>query len=82
MKTKLTILAITITVLAVMGVRLTGNKQDGKMATIKFSNELGTKISPTGIPTPSIKEFKYNTSTDLEMELEKINPQVLDSDFE
>ena len=28
------------------------------------------------------KTFKYDSSTDLKMELEKVNPQVLDADFE
>lgn len=33
-------------------------------------------------PTPSIKSFQFEESTDLEAELEKVNPQVFDSDFE
>lgn len=36
-------------------------------------------------PTPSYnppKEVKYDSSTDLNQELESINPQVLDKDFE
>jgi len=28
------------------------------------------------------KTFKFDRSTDLEMELDSINPQILDSDFE
>lgn len=39
--------------------------------------------SPMPISTPSTpKTFKFDNSTDLKMELEKINPQVLDTDFE
>lgn len=39
--------------------------------------------SPVPIPTPSTpKTFQFDSSTDLKMELQKVNPQVLDSDFE
>lgn len=38
---------------------------------------------PTPVPTPNApKTFKFDSSTDLKQELEKVNPQVLDSDFE
>lgn len=33
-------------------------------------------------PKPTPKTFKFDRNTDLEMELESVNPQVLDSDFE
>ena len=36
--------------------------------------------SPT--PSPKPKTFKFDSSTDLKAELETINPEVLDSDFE
>ncbi len=36
--------------------------------------------TPTPAPTP--KTFKFDKSTDLKKELEGVNPQVLDSDFE
>lgn len=42
----------------------------------------------TSIPAPQAasynppKELKYGSSTDLKKELDSINPQVLDSDFE
>lgn len=39
-------------------------------------------VSPTPMPTPNQpKTFKFDRSTDLKAELDKINPQVLDSDF-
>lgn len=42
---------------------------------------------PTPAPTPEVtpnapKTFQFDSSTDLKMELNKVNPQVLDSDFE
>ncbi len=37
----------------------------------------------TPAPTPnSPKTFNFDSTTDLKVELEKVNPQVLDSDFE
>ncbi len=53
-----------------------------------FRNKTGPLISPsvtTPLPSSEInqpKEIKYDSSTDLKQELETINPQVLDSDFE
>lgn len=43
------------------------------------------KSNPEPSPSPNIKtpkEFKFDATTDLKMELEKVNPEVLDSDFE
>lgn len=45
-----------------------------------FGNSVGTS---TPIPTPNApKTFQFDSSTDLKKELDSINPQVLDSDFE
>lgn len=41
-----------------------------------------TQPSPTPAPPNSPKTFKFDSSTDLKAELEKVNPEVLDSDFE
>lgn len=43
--------------------------------------------TPTLTPAPIVKPnapktYFFDSSTDLKMELEKVNPQVLDSDFE
>ena len=38
--------------------------------------------TPTPIPPNAPKTFSFDSSTDLKMELEKVNPQILDSDFE
>ena len=50
---------------------------------------VSTLISPptstptsTPIPSSNSKTFKFSSETNLEAELEKVNPQVLDSDFE
>lgn len=39
------------------------------------------KISPTPSSTPTPIIYNFNKSTDLQTELETINPEVLDSDF-
>lgn len=38
--------------------------------------------SPVTTPPAVPKTFHFDSSTDLEAEWEKVNPQVLDSDFE
>ncbi len=51
-------------------------------------NPMGQKsqsfdIRSTPATTPNApKSFQFDSSTDLKMELDKVNPQVLDSDFE
>lgn len=37
--------------------------------------------SPSLTPSPTPKTFQFDASTDLNQELDKVNPQVLDSDF-
>ncbi len=39
--------------------------------------------TPFPNPTPAVpKTFNFDSQTDLQAELEKINPEILDSDFE
>lgn len=38
--------------------------------------------TPTLAPPVAPKTFKFNSKSDLEIELKKVNPEVLDSDFE
>lgn len=55
----------------------------------KIGNLIGPRLVRTSSPTPSVvheppqapKTFDFDASTDLKAELEKVNPQVLDSDF-
>ncbi|MBI4038083.1 hypothetical protein HY387_00310 [Candidatus Daviesbacteria bacterium] len=37
---------------------------------------------PTSTPSPSPQTFKFDSTTDLQKELDSVDPQVLDSDFE
>lgn len=46
-------------------------------------NLIGPDFSTTtSSPIPSIRQYQFDEKTDLKKELESINPQVLDSDFE
>ena len=48
----------------------------------KGVESLESVLSPTPVPPNAPKTFKFDSSTDLKVELEKINPQILDSDFQ
>lgn len=45
------------------------------------STPFPTPVS-TPVPPQAPKTFQFDSSTDLEAELEKVNPQVLESDFD
>lgn len=52
-----------------------------------FKKESNNLIGPdfsttTASPVSSIRQYQFDEKTDLKKELESINPQVLDSDFE
>ena len=40
------------------------------------------KVEPTITLTPKPRQFKFDSSTDLELELESVDPAVRDSDFD
>lgn len=71
--------SILITILIVLGI-----------AVIIFTNKEGRFIAPVtqslSTPIPAVTPaapitFQFDKFTDLELELEKVNPQVLDSEF-
>ncbi|MBU1000345.1 hypothetical protein KKE78_03050 [Patescibacteria group bacterium] len=54
----------------------------GKLINPSFTKETHQSPTPVPVATPNApKTFKFDASTDLNLELEKVNPQVLDSDF-
>ena len=63
---------------------LTTNKKDGNLASPGSKNKNAQVTStPAPLATPQApKSFQFDASTNLEAELEKVNPEVLDSDFE
>lgn len=84
MKSKPTLFIITailVVVFIVISV-FPHRKWEGNLVS-PFSGIMQTwsKPSPTPIPSPTPKTFKFDSSTDLRQELDTVNPQVLNSDF-
>jgi len=59
-----------------------GNEKSGLLLNPMGKITESASPSPTLIPNSTPETFRFNKSTDLKAELEKVNPQVLDSDFE
>ncbi len=55
---------------------------NNKLVGTGFNRPLTSTPTPLPLPPQSPKTFKLDASTELEVELQKVNPQVLDSDFE
>lgn len=74
-----TLLLIMLTILATVVVYFVTSEKGTRLVDPTF-------VQPTPVSTPSPpqtpKTFQFDSSTDLKVELEKVNPQVLDSDFE
>lgn len=81
MKNKL-IIIIVIAIISIIFI-IVSQKGDNTLIIPGFTREQKIE-SPQPTPAPPVapKEFKFDRSTDLKMELEKVNPEVLDSDFE
>ena len=59
------------------------SKQDNSLAIPQvFQSTTQPTPAPTPDPINAPKTFKFDKSTDLKKELDSINPEVLDSDFE
>ena len=50
--------------------------------TVQNLKNVSASPIPTPLPPQAPKTFKFDSQTDLKAELEKVNPQILDSDFE
>lgn len=57
-------------------------KEQAKLVSPDIFRKLTTQTTPTPIPTPTIKQFKFDASTNLEVELETVNPEVKENDFD
>lgn len=81
---KKTLLVTGVIILAVVWL-LGGKKETGFMGPgfIQQITHSQSTPTPTPVATPNApKTFQFDSLTDLKKELEKVNPQVLDSDFE
>lgn len=73
------LISITIIILIIF-ITIIFRSQEKSVKNLVNPGVATIESTPTLSPTP--KTFKFDSSTDLEKELESINPQVLDSDFE
>lgn len=82
------IFIIIIIIIIIAGIFVSSNKiPDGKLIGPNFQSILrGPVKTPvpqqTPILSPTPRTFNFDSSTDLRGELETINPQVLESDFD
>lgn len=83
---KKTLLMVALTIFATIVVYFVIGKESVSLMGPGFMQQIiHPKPSTTPVPVSSPnapKTFKFDESTDLKMELDKVNPQVLDSDFE
>jgi len=80
-----TILLVVILIIIIVGIYLVLNNKKGSLVGSGFGKTLSQSTpvpSPTIAPPNAPKTYSFDSQTDLNAELEKINPQVLDSDFE
>ena len=76
---------IMLTILATIVVYFVTSKRSGELVGSGFVQQVNHQpsvIISTPAPPQAPKTFNFNSQTDLKAELEKINPQILDSDFE
>lgn len=74
-----------IIILIIVGISgwVINSKSGGNLISPNLGSTKTTSFStPTPAPPVAPKTFQFDASTDLEAELEKVNPEVLDSDFE
>ncbi len=93
MSKKLVVIIVIVLLVTSVLFMITRSAGDGKEALIspvvrKVFRQPVPALTPAPMPvsqTPSYnppKEIHYNGSTDLKQELESVNPEVLESDFE
>lgn len=83
-RTRFLLAVLIITFFAIIKFVTNGNKT---LVRPNLIPGVGKTAEQLAIPVPSPaynppKEIKYDSATELKKELESVNPQVLDSDFE
>ena len=74
--------AILVSLILIANYKLNNPIGEKGLASPNMVQNLFTKPSPTPSPSPKIKTYKFDSTTDLKKELDSINPQILDSDFQ
>lgn len=80
MKNKLTIILVFILVVIII-LFIRGERVNDLVSSDFSKVPAQTEELPNAIPNAP-KTYNFDSSTDLEKELDSINPQVLDSDFD
>lgn len=78
---KLITIVITLVILGYLTFRFTYPDWQSKLVGSDLTTS-SSNLAPSPTAEPKPKTFQFDSSTDLEKELEKIDPKVLDSDFE
>lgn len=73
------LIIILLGIFILAGIFIFSDKTSDKLIS-SVASSVTQQPTPTPTPTPII--YNFNESTDLKKELETINPQVLDSDFD
>lgn len=84
MKNKILILIFILGVFFISAILIFLNKDQTQTLispSLKAILPIRATSTPTLKPTPTPIEFHFDKTTDLKSELEKVSPQVLDSDF-
>lgn len=81
-------MTICSAIVVVIGINSTNNSGElttplGKVLTYTKADQAPSPSSTDVTPNEHVpKTFKFDRSTDLKAELDKVNPQLLDSDFQ
>lgn len=83
---KKTILLLGVLIIIIVGMFWMGSKNGPNVLVGSGFTQIFNKSTPTPSSTPAPpnapKTYSFDSQTDLKSELEKVNPEVLDSDFE
>lgn len=79
---RITVVIIIIILLIVSYLTIVNNTIKSNVSLLSPLSQILKRSEPTPIPTPSVKQFKFDASANLEQELESVNPDVKKEDFE
>ncbi|MBI2599500.1 hypothetical protein HYW43_01100 [Candidatus Daviesbacteria bacterium] len=80
--TRKTFLFLIVTILAIALFVMVFKEKTNLISPVNLGR-LQTKQTPVPLATPAApKTFQFDKTTDLKLELEKVDPKVLDSDFD
>lgn len=78
----ITVIIIIIILLIVSYLTIVNNEVKSNVLLLSPLSQILKRSEPTSTPTPRVKQFKFDSSTNLERVLESVNPEVRPEDFE